>query len=86
MYPEFELGHWHLSTYNALYTLAILAAGLYACRRVLQGIDLDPAVNIWGPSLLIAGGLVGAGAIRLTPTALAFWRTGTWEWVGGSSL
>ncbi len=56
MYPTFELGSWHVSTYGALYALAVLVFGLGAFRRLLRlG---SPAGALAQDLLLVIAGMV----------------------------
>jgi len=84
--PVLEVGPWQISTYGLSFVIALLVAGPLACQRVLDGLDLPPRVNVWGPTLAVVGGFLGGWTVRLLPTLDHFVSTGQLEVVGGNSF
>ena len=85
MLPTIELGPVSLSTYGAVYALAMLAGGLYSFHRLVRGgipahlVGSDLLVVIWSG---VAGALLGVGLIPMLRALLA---TGVLAWPGGSA-
>ena len=86
MFPIIEIGSIHLSTYGAIYSLAIVVGGMLALHRLVQGgIPVHHATRfvllpIWGG---IVGAFLGGGLASLLRT---FIITGTLTWQGGSAF
>lgn len=86
MLPVLGIGPWEISTYGLAFVVALLAAGPFACQRVLDGLDLPPQINVWGPTFAIVGGFLGGWTVRLIPTLDHFVTTGQLAFVGGNSF
>ena len=86
MLPTFSLGPWQVSTYSAVYVLALLLAGMYAFHRLLTGLDHPPQVVMRGLLWTILGGFVGQYLVRGVVALQRFLQSGHLAWVGGSSF
>jgi phosphatidylglycerol:prolipoprotein diacylglycerol transferase len=86
MFPTIDIGSIHLSTYGAMYGLAVVVGGMLAFHRLIQGgIPTHHATRgvllvIW---IGLAGAFLGRGLVYLLQT---FILTGTITWVGGSAF
>ena len=86
MLPTFSLGPWQVSTYSAIYVLALLLAGMYAFHRLLIGLDHPPQVIMRGLLWTILGGFVGQYLVRGVIVLQRFLQSGDLAWAGGSSF